>query len=643
MSEFSTDTLPNDDRLHPGENLLYPQEEFLPACDLLSELSGEPPEELQQFLDDFRTQTRSGDAHLATARWNDANRELAQRIPRRSFLPHDIPHEMVLKFADVVSQITWVNQVIQVDELAGEENEHITRSLLFDEKSPTFIGKAASRVTEDLPELRAKVDSLGGAAIVTKSLERLREELATQLDWSYIVQGVHLHGGMGIPVISTVRPKYVELAESTFRTLKDESRETRLEKILAMKQHIAGSFAHRKYRSDDPLTYYWQASDSSLGRLPLYDLEQQALDKLLMYVPAKIAEEAEQGWAQQRADRAAEIQSEYNEHIEQAVPMLSGKARKREGYEGMWNSLIGRAQDKAVVPMLDNEATRILSTLHALRKMVEPSFDGVRDAQTWQQETRAYEQALTEEYAALGHQKGLSLKESVGARLDWLGSNWDFVAGQARAIPGFPVQRIAAALFPEVAPTIQEQEQRAERQQAATAQRLGSTSLEQLIVTEVDWEILPVEHVAASIQNEATRMTRGKQRSEMGRRALQEVRVRDLVELSTLFDDAVVHVSREKDGITRRKNEPYFVITFTYGGKNFALAENLVLDNATFLLPEGEFDWRDVFSLPRGAVGEFGAKRINHPSVDETGEYEGGPNAHVNAIFAKLDKALTDQ
>ena len=645
MSEFTTDTFPNDDSFHPGENLLYSNEQLAPACELLAEVSDRPVDEFWQLIGDFRTQTHRGDGTMSDAQWNAANRELATRTPKGDFTPYEVPEKLARTWASVLSGATYTERIIRIDELAGDDHKHITHSLLFDEKSTSYVGEQLTRATQDLPAFREHIAELGGATAVVERLQKLQLELQTQLDWAFVVQGINLHGGFGLSIasFSSMRKRYVELAEDALRTLRLESAQERLTKIVAMKQSIAASFAgaDESWNRKDPLYYYLVACERNANHEPsMYDLHARILNNLCEYVPRRISEEAEQAREQQRTARAAEIQAAYKDHTEQSVPTLSGKARKRAGYDGLWNALIGRTEDKDVQPMLDNEALRVLSTLHALRTMVEPSFDGVHDAHTWQQEVRDYEQTLTEEYAALGYQKGLPYKESVGARLDWLSSNWDFVASQARAIPEFPVQRVAAALFPEVASTIQQQEQTAETERtAAVAQRLGAVALEQLRVREVDWEILPVEHIGERIRQEVAQMTKGK-RQDGGRRELQEVRVRDLIELSTLFDDVVVHVSREKDGITRRKNEPYFVIDFTYGGQKFALAENLVLDNATFILPESDFSWQDVFSLPRGAVGEFGAQRINHPAVDESGEYEGGPSAHVNAIFAKLDKAL---
>lgn len=643
MSEY-IDNAPNDDSFHPGENLLFSDEQLAPACGLLSYVLEQPEEEIHEFLGDFRAAARRGDRSLDDARLHNNEYKYLRPMRQAEVAPYtSISNQQSQLWGGVSSTAAYTAQLIQVDAVTGAEHEDVAHSILHDKTSPYFVGARLSRQTADLSAFRDRVAEMGGAEKVSESLSRLYLELHTQIQWAYVVQGINLLGGRSgsLFAYSDMQKLYGPMAHDALLSLRLPTPERRMQKIQNMQQEIAKRFAMTKEPAEmNALKVFLSSSRNFYEQEQPDDYLATLLERPQALARRAIDEKMERNALQMRADRAAALHSEYSAHNSQAVPELSGKARKRAGYEPMRLAFMGQASDaQHGRALLDNEANRVISLIHALRTMVEPSFDGVFEAHDWQQQIRDFEQAISTEYAKLGHQKDLPVKDSVAARLDWVQNNWDTVAGHLRAIPDFPVRRVAAALFPEVAETIQTQERQAEKKEATVAQRLGIEALDQIVVREVDWEILPVENIGERIRQEAARMTTGK-RTDSGRRALQEVRVRDLVELSTLFDDAIVHVSREKDGITRRKNEPYFVITFTYGDKKFALAENLVLDNATFLLPESEFSWRDVFSLPRGAVGEFGAKRINHPSVDETGEYEGGANTHVNAIFAKLDTAL---
>lgn len=645
MSEFTTDTFPNDDTFNVGENLLYSEEDFLPALGLLSYISDETPEKTTQFMHDFRTQANSGNYTLQGAYQNLQDPSFAHRIPKSDFLPLcEFTNDQYMRWSQITSGLTWANVVAQVDSIAGPDHELVTHRTIHDPKSPSYIGPRATEKTADLAAFREQIAQQGGLATVVLSIEKMQQELQAQLDWAYVVSSINALTGYGIfgQRVQKTEAFYVDAAQEALKVFDIPESGERLTHIERLKQRVAQPLAQLKKDASMPNQLIGH-SQTILKKSTAIDGESRYVDRVRATALRALAEEKEQQIETQKVQRAGELQQSYAQHITQHIPPLSGKVRKREGYEPFWNALIGRGGNVTGVTLLDHDAAGVLSALHMLRTTVASSFDGVHEAHEWQQDVRIFEQTLVDEYRTLNRIKELSLKDGVTARLDWLRENWEMVAGQLRNITDFPVNRVAAALFPEMAPTIQAQEQKAEKRTATVVRRLGSEALDQLIVNEVDWEILPVEHVGERIQQEAERMTRGKQRSESGRRAVQDVRVRDLVELSTLFDDAVVHVSREKDGITRRKNEPYFVITFTYGGQHFALAENLVLDNATFILPESEFSWQDVFSLPRGAVGEFGARRINHPPVDETGEYEGGSNTHVNAIFAKLDKALAAQ
>lgn len=642
MSEFATNT-PNDDSFNPGENFLYPQEDFLPACKLLSQLTGRPEEELWQFLDDYRNQVRRGDYTLVAASRGDSDLSSSRRLPHEDLAPMaSISETQIKEWGAVTSWATWANQVIQIDDQIGEQNEHITRSLLLDPKSSFYVGESTAEACEDLPALRASVAELGGAGEVGLSLEKLAHELEIQTGWAYTVQGINSLGGLtfGLMAFTNMQSRYRHLATDAIKMSQTNTFDMRLLQLQAMQQTIASYFAPQKLSSSNKINFFISFSQKMQDRESAYEYGTRMLERLSTIARRTIQEEAMQKAEQDRAVRADQLHAEYVHHAEQAMPPLSGKARKRFGYEKMWHTLIGR-DGNTQTAMVDHEAENVLSAVHALRTMVEDSFGGVYEAHEWQQQTHAYEQAIKDEYNTLGRLKDLPVKEGVAARLEWLRQNWDIVAEQLRTVADFPVQRVAGALFPEVAKTIQEQEQTKESQRTTVAQRLGSDALEQLVLNEVDWEILPIENIAERISAEAQSMTQRKRSPDTGRQGIQEVRVRDLIELSTLFDDARVHVSREKDGITRRKNEPYFVITFTYADQRFALAENLVLDNATFILPQSEYSWKDVFSLPRGAVGEFGAKRIYHPTTNEVGEYEAGPSAHVDAIFAKLDATIS--
>lgn len=246
-----------------------------------------------------------------------------------------------------------------------------------------------------------------------------------------------------------------------------------------------------------------------------------------------------------------------------------------------------------------------------------------------------------------------TLQPDLSADLDWLRKNWkeftSYIASSEHKnhVTAGTLVRIESLLFPEQGRDAEQEELLVEEgikeetlevipepaviewteaelielaEMDRTERELASMNHAELVkanelAEQLDWVVLPDQIITPDELVEIAERTlhsRGKQNSFVDReRMVNLLRFKDMYG-GTLY--------RSAERMLGDSNNLYFVLKFTHtgDGNNYAIAENIVYGNATYVLREDILPLMDgetlltAVKLSRGAIKDLGAKRLPH-------------------------------
>jgi hypothetical protein len=145
------------------------------------------------------------------------------------------------------------------------------------------------------------------------------------------------------------------------------------------------------------------------------------------------------------------------------------------------------------------------------------------------------------------------------------------------------------------------------------------------VVKQLDWEVLPndkrdIETIRELVKHELNDTHK-----------VDWQRIQDLLTLSKAFNGEVY---RSKPG-TLASRPPYFVAVIEHKEHRFAVAENPVEDNATYIVADHLVSdhWMDILALRKDEARNAGAKQLVHPSTE---------NVATGAQLKRIMNALQD-
>jgi hypothetical protein len=129
------------------------------------------------------------------------------------------------------------------------------------------------------------------------------------------------------------------------------------------------------------------------------------------------------------------------------------------------------------------------------------------------------------------------------------------------------------------------------------------------VAKQLDWAVLPPAH---ELSVERIKKELNGSLEEFAK--IDWKRIEDLIQLTQTFEGIMY---RSKPG-TLAALPPYFVAELQVNGRIFAVAENAVEGNATYVVADhlADGDWREVLAEAKRDARIFGARKIVHPTTE---------------------------